>query len=80
MLHALLQVVITNEVPACNDSEGSPRHTRKGVLISRIIASRLCTAAGCQQFRKESRKLQTRIVLKRIIIHFSTVISCVVYT
>ena len=29
---------------------------RKGVLIRRIIALDLCTAVGCQQFRKESRK------------------------
>ena len=30
-----------------------PRHIRKGVLIKRNSASRLCTAVGGQQFRKE---------------------------
>ena len=35
-----------------------PRHFRKGALVRQIIASHLCAAVGCQQFRQESRKLQ----------------------
>ena len=42
-----------------------PRHIHKGVLIRRIIASHLCTAVGGQQFCKQLRKLQTRIILER---------------
>ena len=34
----------------------------ESVLIRWIIASHLCTAVGCQQFRIESRKFQTRIM------------------
>ena len=51
-----------------NDSIGlhpySATH-RKGELIRLLIASYLCTAVGGQQFRKEWRKLQTRIMFKR---------------
>ena len=32
------------------------------MLIRRTTASHLCTAVGCQQFCKELRKLQTRII------------------
>ena len=39
-------------------------HIRKGVFIKRIIASHLCKAVGGQQFRKEWRKLQTRIMFE----------------
>ena len=41
------------------------QHICKGVLIRRNIASGLCTAVGCQQFRKESRKCQRRIMFER---------------
>ena len=46
-------------------SIGILRHIRKSVLIRRIIALHLCTAVGGQQFRKESKKLQTRIIFER---------------
>ena len=59
--------MITNEVPvmilqACFSL---PRHIRNGMFIRMIITSDLCTAVGCQQFRKESRKLQRRITFER---------------
>ena len=38
---------------------------RESVLIRWIIASHLCTTVGCQQFHKESRKFQTRIMFVR---------------
>ena len=41
------------------------RHIRKSVLIRRNIASELCTAVVCQQFRKEPKKRQRRIMFKR---------------
>ena len=46
-----------------------PRHIRpgasvKGMLIRRIFTSDLCTAVGCQQFRKELRKRQRRIMFE----------------
>ena len=44
---------------------GILRHIRKGVLIRRIITSHLCTAVGGQQFRKESKKIQSRIIFER---------------
>ena len=47
------------------------------MLIRRIIASHLCTRTGCQQFRKESRKLQTRINFKRYYFFFHyCLLSC----
>ena len=43
-----------------------PRHIRKDVLIRRNIASDLCgTAVSCQQFRKESKERQRRIMFER---------------
>ena len=42
-----------------------PRHIRKRVLIRPNIATDLCAAVGCQQFRKESRKRQRRIMFVR---------------
>ena len=42
-----------------------PRHVCKNELIRRNIASDLCTAVGCQQFRKESRKRQKKIMFER---------------
>ena len=42
-----------------------PRLIRKGMVIRWIIASDLCRAVGCQQFPKESRKLQRRIMFER---------------
>ena len=43
-----------------------PLHIRKGVLIRPNIASRiLFTSVGCQQFCKESRKHQRRIMFER---------------
>ena len=47
------------------------------MLTRRIIASHLCTRTGCQQFRKESRKLQTRINFKRYYFFFHyCLLSC----
>ena len=53
--HVLFHVVITNEVPVVILLAyiSLPRRIRKGMLIRRIIAPDLCTAVGCQQFRKE---------------------------
>ena len=42
-----------------------PRHICKGVLIRPNNAPDLCTAVGCQQFRKESEKCQRRIMFER---------------
>ena len=58
--------MITNEVPITilQAYLSLPRHIRKGIMLM-IITSDLCTAAGCQQFRKESRKLQRRIMFER---------------
>ena len=61
MYYVLFHVIITNEVPitilrACISLS---RRIRKGVLIRQNIASDLRdTTAGCQQFRKQSRKRQ----------------------
>ena len=65
--HELFQVIITNEIPVTLLKAFIPiaRHIRKGVLIRRIIGSRLCKAVGGQQFCKQSRKLQTRICRTR---------------
>ena len=41
------------------------QHIHKGMLIRRVIASHLCRAFGCQQFRKELRKLQMRTMFER---------------
>ena len=49
-------------------SIGILRHIRKSVLIRRINALRLCTAVGGQQFRKESKKFQTRIIFERYLL------------
>ena len=59
--------MITNEVPATilQAYFSLPRHIRKGMLIRWIITSDVCIAVGCQQFRKESRKLQMRIMFER---------------
>ena len=61
------QVIIINEVPVAILWAYIliPRHNRKILLISRIFASHYCTAVGGQQFHKESRKLQTRIMFER---------------
>ena len=57
-------VMISNEVPTTIPQAymSLPRHIRKGVLIKRNVPSDLCIAEGCQQFCKESRKLQ-RIIM-----------------
>ena len=50
---------------------------RKGVLRRRIIVSHLCTTVGGQQFRKEWRKLQTKIMFKRYYSFFRySLLSC----
>ena len=64
-------------VYAGNDSV--PRHIHKDVLIRRIIASHLCTPIDFRQFRKELRKLETRISLI-VIIPFSISVCCLVVT
>ena len=61
-----IQVIITNEVPvtilqACMSLL---RHIRKWVLLRQNIASHLFSAVGCQQFRKDLRKHQRRIVFE----------------
>ena len=53
----------------------SPRHIRKGELIKRIIASHLCTAVGCQQFRKQSKNFKRKFTLN-VIIPFSIIVCC----
>ena len=75
--------MITNEIPVTilYAYISLPRHIRKGELISRIIASHLCTAVGCQQFCKESSKRQTkRELLLNVIIPFSINAVCLVVT
>ena len=67
MYHVSFHVIITNEVPITIllAYVSLSRHIRKGMLIRRNIASDLCdTAVGCQQFRKESRKRQGRIIFE----------------
>ena len=69
MYRVLLHVIITNEVPATilQAYISISRHIRKGVLISRNVSSDLYeTEVGCQQFCKESRKHQRRIMFERI--------------
>ena len=65
--HVLFHVMITNEVSVTilQAYFSLPRHIRKGMLMRWIITSDLCKAVGCQQFRKESRKLQRRIMFER---------------
>ena len=66
MYHMFFHVIIINEVPVTilQANISFSRHIRKGVLIKRNIESDLCDAAvGCQQFRKESRKRQRRIII-----------------
>ena len=65
--HKLFHFMITNEVPVniLQAYFSLQRHIRKGILIRWIITSDFCTAVGCQQFHKESRKLQRRIVFER---------------
>ena len=65
--HELFHVMITNEVPVMilQAYFSLPRHIRNGMLIRMIITSDLCTAVGCQQFCKESRKLQRKIMFER---------------
>ena len=54
-----------------------PRHILKGVLIRRIIGSHLCTPVGGQQFYKESRKLQARIIFEHYYYFFHyCLLSC----
>ena len=50
---------------------------RRGVKIRRIITSLSCTAVVGQQFRQESKKLQTRIIFERyyFFIHYCP-LSC----
>ena len=64
--HVLFHVMITDEVPVTllQAYLSLPQHTRKGMLIRWINTSDLCTAVGCQQFCKESRKLQRRTMLE----------------
>ena len=52
------------------------RHMRKGVLMRRNIASDLCTAVGCQQFFKESKERQRRIMFER---NYSFFHHCLLY-
>ena len=54
-----------------------PRLIRRNVLIRRNIASDLCTAVGCEQFCKESRKLQ-RIIMSERNYFFSFIGCCLV--
>ena len=64
----IVHVIITNEVPVTilQAYIFLSRHIRKGVLIRRNIVSDLCDAAvGYQQFHKESRKRQKRIMFER---------------
>ena len=63
----LLRVTITNAVPVTilKAYIPIPQYIRKGELIRLIIASHLCAAVGGQQFRKEWRKIQTRIMFER---------------
>ena len=60
--------MITNEEPVTilQVYFSLPRHIRKGMLIRWIITSDLCTAVGCQQFHRESRKLQRGLCLNVI--------------
>ena len=54
-----------------------PQPIRKGVLIRRMIWSHLCAAVGGQQFCKQSRKLQTRIMFENYYSFFHyCVLSC----
>ena len=70
--------MITNEVPATilQAYISVSGRIRKDVLRRRIIGPYLGTAVGCQQFHKESRKHQTRIM--KVIISFSIIICCLV--
>ena len=69
MFSRLVSVIITNEVPLTilQAYIPIPRQIRKCMLIRRIVALLLYTAVivGGQQFRKQWRKLQTRIVFER---------------
>ena len=64
--HVLFQVIITNKIPVMLVQSYIPilRHIRKVVLIRRIIGSHLCKTVGGQQFCKQSRKLQTRMMFE----------------
>ena len=78
MYHVLFHVVITSKVPVrtLQDYISLSRHIRKDVLIRRNTTLGLCDeAVGCQQFRKESRKRQRRIMLER---NYFFSIMCVV--
>ena len=59
--------MITNKVPETilEAYFSLPRHIRKGMLTRWIIMSDFCSAGGCEQFRKESRKLQRRVTFER---------------
>ena len=59
-------VIITCEVPYwfCRIKSLSRGTSVKVCLIRRNIASDLCTAVGCQQFRKVWRKRQRRIIFE----------------
>ena len=75
----MFQVIFTNEalVTILYTNILIPRHIRKVGLIRRIIVSHLCTRTGCQQFRKELRKLQTRKNFKRYYFFFHCcLLSC----
>ena len=56
------------------------RHIRRGAQIGRFFESGLCTAVNCQQFRKESRKRQRRIMFERNYSFFSIIVCCLVIT
>ena len=80
MYHVLFHVILTNELPVTilQAYISLSRHTRKGMLIRRNIASNLCDiAVGWQQFRKESRKRRRRIMFERNFSFFHHgVLSC----
>ena len=63
----IVYLIITNEVRVTilQAYISLQRHIGQCMLKRRIIASDLCTAGGCQQFRKESRKRQRKIMFER---------------
>ena len=80
--HVLLQAIITNEVPVTilQAYISLPRHIRKGALIRRFLASHICTAVDCQEFRKASRNGQTRLLRLNVVIPFSIFVFFLVVT
>ena len=79
MYHVLFHVIITNEKPVTilKAYISLSRHIRKGLLIRRIVVSDIRdTAVGCQQFRKEWRKRQRRIMFERNYSFFLRCLLC----